>query len=113
MLIKFENKRQTAAILNSEQIALDQIDSDPADYILFVGDKPCDVIEAKIEQNGRKLISVEEQTAEYAASILKCAERLCQAILQPAFFGETNSDALPPLNTVTQNWLKAAEPTAK
>ncbi len=48
-----------------------QTDTGPADYILFVGGKPVGVIEAKAEQHGHKLTSVEEQTAEYAAAKLK------------------------------------------
>jgi type I restriction enzyme R subunit len=48
-----------------------QTDTGPADYILFVDGKPVGVIEAKAEQNGHKLTSVEEQTAEYAAAKLK------------------------------------------
>jgi type I site-specific restriction endonuclease len=92
-----------------------QTDSGPADYILFVGDKPGDVIEASAEQHGRKFISVEEQTAEYAAANLKRTER--QAIRQSAFsgqlHGDTNSDALPAFDTVAPDWLKAAELIAK
>ena len=48
-----------------------QTDTGPADYILFVGGKPVGVIEAKAEQQGHKLTTVEEQTAEYAAAKLK------------------------------------------
>jgi type I restriction enzyme R subunit len=48
-----------------------QTDTGPADYILFVGGKPVGVIEAKAEQHGHKLTSVEEQTAEYAFAKLK------------------------------------------
>lgn len=48
-----------------------QTDTGPADYILFVDGKPLGVIEAKAEQHGHKLTTVEEQTAEYAAAKLK------------------------------------------
>jgi type I restriction enzyme R subunit len=48
-----------------------QTDTGPADYILFVDGKPVGVIEAKAEQHGHKLTTVEEQTAEYAAAKLK------------------------------------------
>jgi type I site-specific restriction endonuclease len=94
-----------------------QTDSGPADYILFVGDKPGDVIEAKAEQHGRKFISVEEQTAEYAAANLKRAERLRQTILQRIFsgqlIGEINSEALPVVDTVSPDWLMAAKSNDK
>lgn len=86
-------------------------DSGRANYILFVGDKPGDVIEARAEQHGGKFIGVEEQTAEYAAANLKRAERLHEAKLQSAFsdqlLGETNSAALPASDTVPPDWLKA------
>lgn len=48
-----------------------QTDTGPADYILFVDGKPVGVIEAKAEQHGHKLTTMEEQTAEYAAAKLK------------------------------------------
>jgi type I restriction enzyme R subunit len=48
-----------------------QTDTGPADYILFVDGKPVGVIEAKAENHGHKLTTVEEQTAEYAAAKLK------------------------------------------
>lgn len=48
-----------------------QTDTGPADYILFVDGKAVGVIEAKAEQHGHKLTTVEEQTAEYAAAKLK------------------------------------------
>lgn len=48
-----------------------QTETGPADYILFVDGKAVGVIEAKAEQHGHKLTTVEEQTAEYAAAKLK------------------------------------------
>ncbi len=46
-------------------------DQGPADYILFVEGKPVGVIEAKREDSGFKLTTVEEQSGKYAASKLK------------------------------------------
>lgn len=43
----------------------------PADYVLFVQGKPIGVIEAKREERGLNLISVEEQTQGYANARLK------------------------------------------
>lgn len=48
-----------------------QTDAGPADYILFVDQKPVGVIEAKKEDEGHRLTTVEEQSTEYAASKLK------------------------------------------
>jgi len=48
-----------------------QTDTGPADYILFVDRKPVGVIEAKEENHGYKITTVEEQTAGYAAAKLK------------------------------------------
>lgn len=48
-----------------------QTDVGPADYILFVDKKPVGVIEAKKEEDGYKLTTVEEQSGEYAHSKLK------------------------------------------
>ncbi len=48
-----------------------QTSAGPADYILFVDQKPVGVIEAKKEEEGHKLTVVEEQSTEYAASKLK------------------------------------------
>ncbi|MDC7126267.1 MAG: DEAD/DEAH box helicase family protein [Spirochaetales bacterium] len=48
-----------------------QTDVGPADYALFVNKKPVGIIEAKREDEGFHLISVEEQSGEYAASKLK------------------------------------------
>ena len=48
-----------------------QTDVGPADYVLFVDKKPVGVIEAKPEDWGRKITTVEEQSAAYAAAKLK------------------------------------------
>lgn len=48
-----------------------QTDAGPADYILFVDQKPVGVIEAKKEEEGHKITSVEEQSVKYATSKLK------------------------------------------
>ena len=46
-------------------------DIGPADYVLFVEGKPCGVIEAKREEEGVRLTSVEEQSSDYASSTLQ------------------------------------------
>ncbi|MCL4517451.1 MAG: DEAD/DEAH box helicase family protein [Firmicutes bacterium] len=48
-----------------------QTDIGPVDYVLFVDRKPVGIIEAKKEEEGHRLIVVEEQSAEYAISKLK------------------------------------------
>lgn len=48
-----------------------QTDAGPADYILFIDKKPVGVIEAKRGEEGVRLISVEDQSTEYAAAKLK------------------------------------------
>lgn len=48
-----------------------QTDTGPTDYLLFVDRKPVGVIEAKAENQGHKLTTVEEQTAGYAGAKLK------------------------------------------
>src|SRR5680860_1137649 len=48
-----------------------QTDVGPADYALFVGKKAVGIIEAKRDDQGHKLTSVEEQSADYAAATLK------------------------------------------
>src|SRR5579875_2618934 len=48
-----------------------QTDIGPADYVLFVDKKPVGVIEAKREEEGFKLITVEEQSHDYATAQLK------------------------------------------
>ena len=47
------------------------IDSGPVDYLLFVDGEPVAIIEAKEENFGHKLNTVEEQSARYADSKLK------------------------------------------
>ncbi len=42
-----------------------------ADYVLFVNSKPVGVIEAKAEELGYKLLTVEDQSARYATDALK------------------------------------------
>jgi type I restriction enzyme R subunit len=46
-------------------------DGKEADYVLFIDKKPIGVIEAKREEEGHRLTTVEEQSAEYATSKLK------------------------------------------
>jgi len=48
-----------------------QTDIGPADYVLFVGKAPVGVIEAKPEDWGQKLTTVEDQSTGYAAARLK------------------------------------------
>lgn len=48
-----------------------QTDVGPADYILFVDQKPVGVIEAKKEEEGHRLSVVEGQSEAYAESKLK------------------------------------------
>lgn len=48
-----------------------QTDIGPADYVLFVDRKPVGVIEAKPEERGHNITTVEEQSASYAAANLK------------------------------------------
>ena len=47
-----------------------QTDIGPADYVLFVAEKPVGVIEAKPEEWGHKITTVEEQSGSYAAATL-------------------------------------------
>ena len=46
-------------------------DVGPADYVLFIGKKPVGVVEAKPEDWGQKITTVEEQSAGYATAKLK------------------------------------------
>ena len=46
----------------------------PADYVLFIDKKPVGVIEAKPEDWGQKITTVEEQSASYAAAKIKWAD---------------------------------------
>ena len=48
-----------------------QTDVGPADYVLFVDKKPVGVVEAKPEDWGQKITTVEDQSAAYAAAKLK------------------------------------------
>ena len=48
-----------------------QSDAGIADYVLFVGKKPVGIIEAKREEEGFRLLTVEEQAEGYAKSKLK------------------------------------------
>ena len=48
-----------------------QTDVGPADYVLFVDKKPLGVVEAKPEDWGQKITTVEEQSSAYAAAKLK------------------------------------------
>jgi type I restriction enzyme R subunit len=46
-------------------------DSGPADYVLFVDQKPVGIIEAKKEKEGVRLTTFEDQSMDYAVSTLK------------------------------------------
>ena len=48
-----------------------QTDVGPADYILFIDKKPVGVIEAKREEEGFRLSTVEEQSKSYAEAKIK------------------------------------------
>ena len=48
-----------------------QTDVGPADYVLFIDKKPVGIVEAKPEDWGQKITTVEEQSAGYAAAKLK------------------------------------------
>src|SRR5580698_4141313 len=48
-----------------------QTDVGPADYLLFVDKSPVGVIEAKKEEVGQNITTVEDQTAGYASAKLK------------------------------------------
>ena len=48
-----------------------QTDVGPADYVLFIDKKPVGVVEAKPEDWGQKITTVEEQSAGYAGAKLK------------------------------------------
>ena len=48
-----------------------ETDVGPADYVLFISKKPVGVVEAKPEDWGQKITTVEEQSASYAAAKLK------------------------------------------
>uniref|UniRef100_UPI0004745296 type I restriction endonuclease n=2 Tax=Leptospira santarosai TaxID=28183 RepID=UPI0004745296 len=46
-------------------------DVGPADYVLFVDRKPVGIIEAKREEEGHRLTTVEDQSKEYSQAKLK------------------------------------------
>ncbi len=48
-----------------------QTDIGPADYVLFVDKKPVGIIEAKREEEGVRLSTVEEQSTQYASAKLR------------------------------------------
>ncbi len=48
-----------------------QTDIGPADYVLFIDKKPAGIIEAKREEEGLHLLTVEDQSTNYASSKLK------------------------------------------
>src|SRR5437868_15291419 len=48
-----------------------QTDIGPADYVLFVDKTPCGVIEAKKDELGQNIPTVEDQTAGYGKAKLK------------------------------------------
>ena len=48
-----------------------QTDAGRADYVLFIGNKPVGVVEAKPERWGQNITTVEEQSGGYAAARLK------------------------------------------
>lgn len=48
-----------------------QTDIGPADYVLFIEKKACGVVEAKKEEMGQNITTVEDQTAGYAKAKLK------------------------------------------
>lgn len=48
-----------------------QTDIGPADYVLFVAKKPIGIIEAKREEEGLRLTTVEEQSSQYANAKLR------------------------------------------
>lgn len=67
---------QTKSTLNfnlSQGVAVREYQTDvgPADYVLFVNRKPVGIIEAKREDEGHHLTTVEEQSAQYARAKLK------------------------------------------
>ena len=48
-----------------------QTDTGPADYVLFIDQKPVGVVEAKPEHWGQRITTVEEQSGRYASAKLK------------------------------------------
>jgi type I restriction enzyme R subunit len=66
-----DKKQVNLGAANGIAIREYQTETGPADYILFVDKKPVGIIEAKREDEGYKLINVEEQSTEYASSKIK------------------------------------------
>lgn len=64
-----------------------QTDVGIADYVLFVNKKPVGIIEAKKEDEGYRLIGVEEQSTDYAAAKLK----YCDNEMLPFVFESTGT----------------------
>ncbi|UOE41189.1 DEAD/DEAH box helicase family protein [Chryseobacterium suipulveris] len=64
-----------------------QTDVGPADYVLFINRKPVGVIEAKKEDEGYRLIGVEEQSTDYATAKLK----YCNNEMLPFVFESTGT----------------------
>lgn len=56
---------------NGQAIREYQTDTGPADYVLFVNQKPVGIIEAKKETLGQTITTVEEQTGGYSTAKLK------------------------------------------
>ena len=48
-----------------------QTDAGPADYVLFIDKNPVGVVEAKPEDWGQRITTVEEQSTSYATAKLK------------------------------------------
>jgi type I restriction enzyme R subunit len=69
-VVQTKNKVDLSASLGVAVLEY-QTDVGPADYVLFVDRKPVGIIEAKREEEGVKLTTVEEQSAGYAGSKLK------------------------------------------
>lgn len=65
------NKAINFAIGDGQAVREYQTDAGQADYVLFVDGKAIGVIEAKPENMGHKITSVEEQTEKYATAKLK------------------------------------------
>ncbi|MBN2279574.1 MAG: DEAD/DEAH box helicase family protein [Candidatus Marinimicrobia bacterium] len=66
-----DNDRINWSVGNGIAIREYQTDSGPADYVLFVNRKPVGIIEAKKEDEGHRLTTIEEQSVRYATGKLK------------------------------------------
>lgn len=64
-----------------------QTDVGPADYVLFINKKPVGIIEAKREEEGHKLSTVEDQSTGYASAKLK----YCDNEMLPFVFESTGT----------------------